>query len=167
MKQPQDISGNSEFISHSRMVVDPDSETSSRRLKKMREVWRTQEIVSFYLSAMEYRYAVLGWCSFLIRPHVEPFSRLKFSDKFLIKGEEGEYVCRVDDVRVFDDVTDAVTETNFRMVWPNASLLSLDRVRFLVSTQVYNNRYRQHIKKYGLPPKIMLIRYSLHKDPKD
>lgn len=136
-------------------------------VKKLREVWKTQSEVNFYLSAVEYRYAVLGWCSYLIRPHVEPFSRLKHGDKFVIKGEEGEYICRVDDVSVFEDVTEAVTESNYRVVWPDATLLSLDRVRFLASTQVYNNRYRQHIKKYGLPPKVILLRYSLYKDPKD
>lgn len=138
-----------------------------KRARKLREIWKDQEIVNFYLSAFEYRYAILGWCSYLIRPNVEPFSKLKHGDKFVIKGEEGEYICRVDDVSVFDDVSETVTESNYRVVWPDAALLSLDRVRFLASVQVYNNRYRQHIKKYGLPPKVMLIRYSLYKDPKD
>lgn len=138
-----------------------------KRAKKLREVWKDQAQVNFYLSALEYRHAVMGWCSYLIRPYVEPFNGLKYSDKFAIKGEEGAYICRVDDVSVFEDVFEAVNESNYRTVWPDATLMTLDRVRYLASVQVYNNRYRQHIKKYGLPPKVMLIRYSLYKDPRD
>ena len=136
-------------------------------VKKFREAWKTQQIVSFNLSVNEYRHAVMGWCSYLIRPFVEPFSKLKHCDKFKISGEGGYYICRVDEISVFEDIAETVTQDNFRRVFPDASLMTLDRVRYLVSTQVYNNRYRQHIRKHGVPPKIMLIRYSLYNDPKE
>lgn len=138
------------------------------RAKKFKEAWKTQDIVSFYLSTHEYRYAVLGWCSYLVRPNVAPFSELKHGDKFKICGETETdyYVCRVDDVAVFEDVSEAVNEHNYRMVYPDGTVMTLDRVRYLISMQVYNNRYRQHIKKYGNPPKVMVLKYSLYCDPK-
>jgi hypothetical protein len=156
-------------------IINPQHKSKSdafsqmtSNVKKFREVWKTQDVVSFYLSALEYRHAVLGWCSYIIRPNVEPFSKLKHSDKFKIIGENSEYyICRVDDIKVYEDVSEAVNESNYRSVFPDGSLMSIDRVRFMVSIQVYNNRYKQHIKKYGLPPKVAVIKFSLYNDPKE
>lgn len=139
----------------------------TNNVKKFRDAWKNQSMVSFNLSVNEYRHALMGWCSYLIRPYIEPFSNLKHCDKFKISGDDGYYVCRVDDINVYDDLIETVTRDNFRKIYPDASLMSLDHVRYMVSLQVYNNRYKQHIKKYGVPSKIMLIKYSLYNDPKE
>lgn len=139
----------------------------SSRFNVASRIRKASNDVVFNLSALEYRHAVLGWCSYLIRPCVTPFSDLRYSDRFTIRSEDGEYICRVDDVKTFDDVFDAITLDNYRTVWPDSILMSLDQVRYKASIQICNSRYRQHIKEHGLPPKIVLIRYSLHKDPKD
>ena len=144
---------------------NPDSELS-RRFKMMNETQKVSKSVVFNLSSLEYRHAVLGWCSYLIRPCVEPFDTLRNNDRFTIRSENGEYICRVEDVQIFDDLFNAITPDNYRVVWPDSILLTVDQVRYNASLQVCNGRFRQHIKEHGLPPKVILIRYSLHRDPK-
>jgi hypothetical protein len=146
---------------------DLDSELS-RRFNDMTRVRKASHRVIFNLSALEYRHAVLGWCSYLIKPFVDPFDTLRYNDRFTIRNEDGEeYVCRVDDVKVFNDIFDTITPENYRVVWPDSLLLNIDQVRYKACLQVCNSRFRQHIKQHGLPPKVMLIRYSLYIDPKD
>lgn len=135
-------------------------------ITKKRELSKTNDIISFNLSALEYRHAILGWCSFLLRPCIEPFDKLKYGVKFRICGEESDYICRVDDVTLCKDIFDAVTESNYRIIWPDGCLMTVDRVRYLAAVQVYNNRYNNYVRKYGKLPKVMLIRYSPYKDPK-
>lgn len=134
---------------------------------KMRPLWKDQDIVTFNLCHKDYRFAVMGWCSFLLRPCVEPYCALKYGDRFRIKGEEGEYICRVDDVTLHDDVMAAVTDDNYKNVWPDASLLPLSRVQYLASLQVYSSRYARYVKKHNKRPKVMLIKYSLYADPRE
>lgn len=145
---------------------DPNSELS-RRFNDMNKVKKAPRHVVFNLSTLEYRHAVLGWCSYLIRPFIEPFDTLSHSDRFTIRSEDGEYICRVNDVKVFNDIFDTITPENYRVVWPDSLLLTVDQVRYKACQQVCNSTFRQHIKKHGLPPRVMLIRYSLYRDPKD
>lgn len=152
-------------VSHSRFVVDDDDGKDNKK-KRFRPAWKDHDLITFNLSINDYRHAVMGWCKFLIKAFVEPYSKLEYGSKFVIKGENGEYICRVDDVSVFDSLAEAVNEDNYRRVWPDASLMSLDRVRYLASIQVYNSRYREHIRKHGAVPKVMVINYSLHTDPR-
>ena len=155
-----------EIHSHS-YLGDLDSERA-HRFNMMNRVRRASDHVIFNLSAQEYRHAVMGWCSYLIRPFVDPFDTLRYNDRFTIRNEDGEtYVCRVDDVKIFNDIFDTITPENYRVVWPDSILLKLDQVRYRACLQICNSRFRQHIKEHGLPPKIMLIRYSLYRDPKD
>ena len=130
------------------------------------DLWKRSDMVSFNLSTKEFSYAIMGWCKFLIRPYIEPYTKLKLMDRFKICGEENYYICRVEGLNLFDTLEEAITPENCRKVWFDSAILSLHHIQQLASLQVYNRRYKEYVKQTGTKPRILLIHYSLNKDPK-
>ena len=124
-------------------------------------------MITFNLSNQEFSHAILGWCKYLIRPYIKPYTMLKIFDDFLISGEENKYICRVDNIQLFDNINETITHENCNKVWFDSAILSLERVRYLASLQIFNKRYKDYYKVHGIHPKIALIKYSLHKDPRN
>jgi len=124
--------------------------------------------LNFYVSNTDFRFLVLGWCKYMIRPFVKPFRELKYNSQFLITNDnEDQYLMRARDVKIFDTIVEAVNETNYTEVIPNAQLLPLDVVRLNVVGMLQSPRARQYRRKHGVEPKIMLIEVFPFKDPKE
>lgn len=124
--------------------------------------------LNFYVSNTDFRFLVLGWCKYMIRPFVKPFSELKYNSQFLITNDyEDQYLMRVRDVKVFDSVVEAVNETNYTKVIPDAQIMPLDLVRLKVVSMLQSPRARRYKQKHGVEPKIMVIEAIPFKDPKE
>jgi hypothetical protein len=123
---------------------------------------------TFYVSTKDYRFLVLGWCKFLIRPYMKPFSELERSHKFFISSDDGEqYVMRVRNVRKYDDICQAIDEANYTSMVPEAETMSLNRVRMYAMTYFNGPRTRAYKREHGVEPAVMVIEVEPYQDPKD
>lgn len=136
--------------------------SEKRKLKK----WDEKNFLSFNLSRKDFSHAVMGWCKFLIRPYLEPYTDLKVMDYIYINGEEGSYIGRVEKLELFDNVQEAITPVNFLQMCPDSTIVNVERAQYLTSVQIYNKKYKHYKEENGVSPKILVIRYSLIKDPK-
>jgi hypothetical protein len=144
------------------------------KLKKEKEIlksflekkWDKNNFLNFNLSRKDFLYAVMGWCKFLIRPFIEPYTELKIMDYIYINGEEGSYIGRVEKIELFDNLNEAITPTNLISIFPDSTVVNIEKARYLSSIQLYNKKYKLYKKENGVSPKILVICYGLIKDPK-
>lgn len=123
---------------------------------------------NFYVSNTDFRFLVLGWSKYLIRPFVKPFSELNYNSKFLITNDnENQYLMRVRNIGVFDKIVEAVDEFNYTKVIPDAQIMSLDLVRIKVISMLNTPTTRKYKQKHGVDPKIMVIEVEPYMDPKE
>ena len=129
------------------------------------KIW-SKNFLSFNLSEKDFSYAVMGWCKYLIRPYVEPYTGLKVMDYITIKGEEGSYIARVEETTLYESLTNLLKPDNFIRYCPDSTIVNVNQAIRLLSLQVYNRKYKEYKKQHGVAPKIIVIRYGLIKDPK-
>lgn len=125
------------------------------------------DMLTIFLSEKEFRFGLMGWCKYLVRNCVSPFKELSWGALFRITADERSYICRVDEVKVFDDVRQIVAEENYTEFFPDASIMTKFTLMNQLSLQLNNKRRADYIKKHNVPPKILLLKYSLYKDPRD
>lgn len=123
---------------------------------------------NLYVSNLDFRFLVLGWCKYLVRPCVKPFSQMKYNSKFvIINDNENKYIMRVCDVKLLDNVGEAVNHTNYTNILPNSQTMSLDLVRMKVLAQLQSPKTKKYKVKHGNDPKVMVIEVEPFIDPKE
>lgn len=126
----------------------------------------TNKIVKFNLQDEEYIHFVMGWCRFIIRPYVKPYTNMEMFDKFKISNNKNYYYCKVSNISLFDKLEEVITEQNYTTICYNTMHLSFKQAKNLAALRVYNSKYKDYYKENGKLPKIMLMEFRLFEDPK-
>lgn len=127
-----------------------------------------EQIPNFYVSNRDYAFLVLGWCNFMIRPFIKPFSDLDYSHKFYITNDDEEkYMMRVRSISVHKDVCEAIDESNYTKILPEAETQTLNVVRLRAAKALTGPRVRKYISKHGTEPQVMVIEVEPYIDPRE
>lgn len=110
----------------------------------------------------------MGWCKFIIKPFLEPYTELKWMSKIEIVGEEGEtFILACRNVQCYDSIIDAVNPDNYSRVVPGGEIMTLECARYLASLMIAGPRSKAFFAKHNRMPKVLVIEVMPYDDPKE
>jgi len=136
--------------------------------KKQGHEKQNEDILNFYMSNKDYAFLVLGWCKFMIRPYITPFSNLKYSQKFYISNDDEEkYLMRVQNISIYKNICEAIDKFNYTKILPESHTLTLNMARMLAVKTLIGPRFHKYKEKHGIEPPVMIIELEPYKDPRE
>lgn len=120
-----------------------------------------------YLSRDDYRFLILGWCKYLIRPRVPPFTKLAYGSRVQLISDDTSYIVRVLGVQSYDCITEAVTERNYKSLVPSSEVMTLLGAQFSATRFIGGQHVKDYMKAHGKHPGVLVIKLDIDSDPKE